>query len=132
MTIMGMLTKTRRITLLTAGVFFLSVLRTPAQTRHNVLPLSQFSESLQDLSSKISPSVVQIVVSGFGFENDSSNPGVSILSKQRSTGSGVIVSEDGYVVTNAHVVDGARTIHVKLNGSHKGRYLMRRSSERIG
>ena len=29
-----------------------------------------------------------------------------------STGSGVVVSEDGYLVTNSHVIDGARSIQV--------------------
>src|SRR5262249_15425442 len=64
---------------------------------------------------------VQIVGTGFGLENDGEHTGQSVLSKQRNTGSGVIVSEDGYVVTNAHVVDSARTIRVKVNGSHSGR-----------
>jgi serine protease Do len=35
--------------------------------------------------------------------------------RQDGTGSGVIVSKDGYIITNNHVVDGADTIHVKLN-----------------
>jgi Do/DeqQ family serine protease len=33
-------------------------------------------------------------------------------------GSGVVISEDGYVVTNNHVVDGASTIEVTLNDRH--------------
>ena len=35
--------------------------------------------------------------------------------RQEGTGSGVIVSKDGYIITNNHVVDGADTIKVKLN-----------------
>lgn len=35
--------------------------------------------------------------------------------EQRAGGSGVIISSDGYVVTNNHVVDGATKLRVKLN-----------------
>ena len=35
--------------------------------------------------------------------------------EQRAGGSGVIISEDGYIVTNNHVVDGASELKVKLN-----------------
>ncbi len=34
----------------------------------------------------------------------------------RAVGTGVIVSADGEVLTNAHVVDGATTVHVRLAG----------------
>lgn len=35
--------------------------------------------------------------------------------ERRAGGSGVIISEDGYIVTNNHVVDGATKLRVKLN-----------------
>jgi serine protease Do len=82
----------------------------------SVASLAQFSNSLQDLSKRISPSVVQISGIGYGFTPDAQR-GMNVLSKERSTGSGVILSDDGYIMTNAHVVESDRTIRVKINAA---------------
>ena len=39
--------------------------------------------------------------------------------EQRGFGSGVIISKDGYIVTNNHVIDGADEINVKLQDSRE-------------
>jgi serine protease Do len=43
----------------------------------------------------------------------------SVYYGQNETGSGVIISDDGYVVTNHHVIAGGYTIHVQLNDNHE-------------
>jgi len=106
--------------LLWVAVLFLSI-DPPArgQARGRSGSLADFSSSLEELSNRISPSVVQITATGFGFHNDSEQAGASVLSRERSTGSGVIVSDEGYIITNAHVVQGARSIRVKVTKPSK-------------
>lgn len=65
----------------------------------------------QDVASKVIPSVVCIQTSvttsgGFLFGDSQTATG---------TGSGVIATSDGYIITNAHVVDGATSIKVILS-----------------
>ena len=48
----------------------------------------------------------------FGDRNDEENPHQGQPS--RSSGSGVLISEDGYIVTNNHVIEGASTIEITL------------------
>jgi Do/DeqQ family serine protease len=40
--------------------------------------------------------------------------GPRVIPQQQASGSGVIISEDGYIVTNNHVVDGADEINITL------------------
>ena len=88
-----------------------------AQSReHTPAALAQLSDSLRDLSESISPSVVQITGTGYGVTDHKQQNGVSVVARERNIGSGLVVTEDGYIVTNAHVVHGARAIRVKLNG----------------
>ena len=68
---------------------------------------------LSQLADRVSPAVVQILVSGYGpASRDEAGSGASFITRQRAVGSGVIVDPAGYIVTNAHVVQGAQRILV--------------------
>ena len=75
--------------------------------------LTELSQSLQDLAERVSPSVVQIFVTGYA-EPDEDDQAAERTVLERSSGSGVIVDPDGYIVTNAHVVERATRIEVEL------------------
>jgi serine protease Do len=79
------------------------------------LDLARLSASFEELAQRVSPAVVQIFVTGFstlGVEGESS--GASVLARQQSTGSGVILDPEGYIITCAHVVENARRVQVQL------------------
>ncbi len=91
---------------------------TPAATPAAGGDLGKMSSDLQALSRRVGPGVVQIYTSGL-----TPGPGDvagGLLSRQRGTGSGVILSPDGVIVTNAHVVDGATRVVVELAGPRPG------------
>ena len=52
---------------------------------------------------------------GFPQPQQQQGNGQPLKREHRSGGSGVIISHDGYIVTNNHVVDGATKLRVKLN-----------------
>jgi len=55
-----------------------------------------------------------VLVSGYGSSEEGEGQQVSLLTRQRSTGSGVVVDPGGYIITNAHVVRGAVNIRVSI------------------
>ncbi len=56
----------------------------------------------EDIYKKVSPSVVSVI---------------STTSEGQGSGSGVIMSKDGYIITNNHVVEGAQSVSVQLSDS---------------
>jgi len=66
-------------------------------------------------SAEISPSVVQILVTGYGpLEEADRSSTAAIIGRQRAIGSGFIIDPSGYIITNAHVVNGAQRVQVLL------------------
>jgi serine protease Do len=84
---------------------------TPAQN-----PLESWNDSVDTLVAKVWPSVVQILVTSYGprDEGERGNANV-VLGRQRSVGSGFAIDPDGYIMTNAHVVNGAQRIQVVIS-----------------
>ena len=88
---------------------------TPAQAQdHSQDALHKLNESVDALIKKVSPSVVQILVTGYGpLESERGNTGV-VIGRQRAIGSGFVIDPSGYIITNAHVVSGAQRVQVVL------------------
>jgi len=105
---------------------------TPASavTKNSDIPM--IPANFSDLAEKVRPGVVNIQVvktvknAGFGFPHSSRNPFGDFFGpfsdenphrgpEQQGVGSGFVISSDGYILTNNHVVDDANQIKIKLS-----------------
>ena len=74
--------------------------------------------TIPDIVENVSPAIVGVInyaetqgYSGFGKQAESNEV-------KQSSGSGVIISSDGYIVTNNHVIDGASRLTVTLTNGN--------------
>src|SRR6202035_255938 len=72
----------------------------------------KLNESVDALIRKVSPSVVQILVAGYGPVDESHGNTSVVIGRQRAIGSGFVIDPEGYIITNAHVVTGAQRVQV--------------------
>jgi serine protease Do len=97
-----------------AAAAFAAALPSAARAQdHGDNTLRKLNESVDALIRKVSPSVVQILVTGYGpVESADHSTTALTLGRQRAIGSGFVVDPSGYIVTNAHVVSGAQRVQV--------------------
>jgi serine protease Do len=71
--------------------------------------------SLEQVVSKVPPAVVQILVNGYGPAETHGHVDTARIVRQHAIGSGIIVDPNGYIITNAHVVEGAQRVRVVVS-----------------
>ena len=71
--------------------------------------------AIPEVYDKVSPAVVSILTT-------LQSGGYLQTLESMNSGSGVIIREDGYVVTNNHVIEGAASIKVQTIAGQRGRY----------
>jgi serine protease Do len=95
------------------------------QSSENALqnPLEQLSDALQRVVAYTSPAIVEVEVIGYTRARDDDDDddsargqrGTEVLTRTHSFGSGVILDHSGYIITNAHVLEGGRRVRITLD-----------------
>src|SRR5574341_2689786 len=77
--------------------------------------LARFNVLLADLAERMKPGLVHVRVRRAASAEAQEEPG----DERRSSGSGFVIDSSGLIVTNAHVVEGAEAIQVRLSDGRR-------------
>ena len=83
--------------------------------------IARLNDFMHDLSERMKPSLVQVRVRRVAEPPEGEQPpnAPTPPDERRSSGSGFVIREDGYLVTNAHVVADAERIQVRLTDGRR-------------
>jgi serine protease Do len=81
--------------------------------------IARLNDFLSQLAERLKPGLVQVRVRRAQREMLPEESQPSPEERRRTSGSGFLIREDGLLVTNAHVVEGAERIEVKLSDSRR-------------
>jgi S1-C subfamily serine protease len=77
--------------------------------------LDAYSQAVTSVAEKVSPSVVNIEV----YQAAGRRPNPRMSQEMHGNGSGFVITPDGYILTNSHVVNGASRIDVALSDGQR-------------
>lgn len=127
---------------LTAACFVAALLAAPAAAGAQPAAakpapsLPDLSAAFERLVDKVSPAVVQVFATAYTTPSAEDGPPTSLVTTERTSGSGVVLDADGYIVTNAHVVEGAIRVQVELasagGGGGPAKSILRRRGRIVG
>ena len=86
---------------------------------------TSFSQAFIEVAEKVTPSIVQITVVAESEDDPHKDffffpfKDMEIPKEQLGSGSGIIITDDGYILTNNHVVENAKQVSVLLYDKRK-------------
>lgn len=84
-------------------------------------PIDEFSDSVEKLARMVNPAVLEIVSESYGTAEGDSGGNASVVTRQKALGTGVFLTADGDMMTNAHVVAGARKVRIRMHDTPRNR-----------
>ena len=100
-------------------------------TREATQTAADLSNILEATSRLVAPSVVEIFTTSYKPGSGIVPRSADLLTSERGSGSGVIVDPEGYIVTNAHVVQGAQNLRIEIPITPIGQSILATSTRMV-